>query len=137
MRLRVKTLFDEPAAPVTSWRVICWWESRRIAYNLFVGVISTVCLIIFYWAIHSSGKLDTGEDAVEPMALIVALFLVNLSYTLGWMVEVSARWFRVDLSPLTGPKLLKAGLIFSIFIISLPAVVWTLVRVLQIIGLLE
>lgn len=133
----LKTLFAAPSDPVTPWSAVWWWESRRIAYNIIIGCYSIFCLCIFFWAISTSGELEAGEDAVEPMALIIAPFLVNLAYTLGWIVEAPLRLVKPDLPATFGPMLFKSGLIFSVFIISVPAVVWAAIRLFQILGFIK
>jgi hypothetical protein len=120
-----------PQPPGSWWRVILWWEARRIPYNVLVGLYGVVCLAIFFWAITTSGHLKAGEDAVEPMALFGAPVGVNLCYTLGWLVEVPARTLSPSLSPRFGPRLLKLELGLSAFLISVPAVLWRRYRLLQ------
>jgi hypothetical protein len=124
-------MFSPPEPPIQLWRVILWWELRRIPYNIFVGLYGILCLAIFYWGITTSGHLEPGEDAIEPLALISAPFLVNFAYTLGWIVEGAAQVFGRPLPEGAGPRLLKLGLGFSAFVISLPAALWSGYRVLQ------
>jgi hypothetical protein len=117
--------------------VIAWWEVRRIPFNVIVGVYGAVCLVVFFWAITTSGHLRPGEDAVEPIALLAAPFGINLLYTLGWLVEGLARLLRPDLSPRFGPLLLKTGLALGLFLITLPAVLWGGYRLLQLVGFMS
>ena len=124
-------LFAEQQLPIRWWRVIVWWELRRIAFNLFIGVYGIVCLAVFFWGILGSGTLQPGEDAEEPLALIAAPFVANACYTLGWLVELPARLLWPSLSPQFGPWLLRLGLGLSVFFISLPAVYWGGYHVLQ------
>ena len=123
--------FLQPQLPVTPWRVVSWWELRRIAFNGIVGVYGLICLVVFLWAITTSGHLERGEDAIEPLAILAAPFGINLLYTLGWLVEVPARFVVPDLTPAFAPSLLKAGLVFGIVLITLPADYWLVYRVLQ------
>lgn len=125
--------FAQQQPPVRWWRVILWWELRRIPFNLVIGAYGLVCLAIFYWGILCSGILQPGEDAVEPMALVAAPFAVNICYTFGWLVELAARLARPSLSPRLGPRLLKLGLGFSVFVISIPALYWGGYHVLQLV----
>src|SRR5262245_19075068 len=103
-------LFTNPEEPRSLWRVIAWWELRRIPFNLIVIVYGALGFIIFLWAITTSGHLQPGEDAVEPIALLAAPFVVNLLYTLGWLVEVPVRRLVLGLSSHFSPLLLKLGL---------------------------
>lgn len=130
----VRWMFGAPEARRPVWKVILWWELRRIPFNLIVGLYGIVCLVIFFWAIVTSGHLQVGEDAVEPLALLAAPFVINVLYTLGWLVEVPARIAMPDLSPRFGPILLMIGLGLGLCLITLPAAVWLGIRVLQLLG---
>ena len=79
-------LFSPPPSPISWAKVILWWEIRRIPYNIFAGLYGLLCLFIFLWAMTTSGPSDDGEDFFEPFALFVAPFVLNLCYTLGWLV---------------------------------------------------
>src|SRR5437016_14108137 len=106
-------LFSPPVQPVTRWRVIAWWELRRIPYNIILGVFGILSLTIFYSSILSSGVLHEGEDAVEPLALLVAPILANICYTAVWIVEIAVRFLVPSMTPALGPALFKIGLSFS------------------------
>ena len=127
-------LFAEPDGARSPWRVVAWWEIRRIPFNMIIGAYGALCLAIFFWAIAASGRLQPGEDAVEPIVLLAAPFSINLLYTLGWLVEVPARLLNPDLSPGFGPLLLKMGLGLGLFLITLPAAFWGGYRLLQLAG---
>ena len=121
MRRFADWLFANPQDARSLWGVVAWWEIRRIPFNIIIGVYGAICLVIFFWAIATSGHLQPGEDAVEPLALLAAPFGINVLYTLGWLVEVPARVLRPALSPQFGPLLLKLGLGLGLSLITLPA----------------
>jgi len=106
-----------------------------LPFNVVIGAYGIVCLIVFFWAIGTSGHLQPGEDAVEPIALLAAPFGINALYTFGWLVEVPARLLVPDLTPRFGPLLLRLGMGLGLALISLPAVFWAGFRFLQMIGL--
>jgi len=121
-------LFLVPDQPLSPGGIIVWWEARRLFYNLILAVIAIPSLLLFYIFIISSGTLAPGEDAVEPMALIVAPILANLCYTLGWILEIP---FSFILRPILhrrvrffSPSLFAAGLAFSLLVVLFPAVSW-------------
>jgi hypothetical protein len=130
-------LFDRDRPPETAWAIVRWWEARRIPFNLVIGAYGFVCLIIFFVAIGTSGKLERGEDAVEPMALCAAPLAINLLYTLGWIVEVALHVAAPSLSARIGPLLLKLGLGLGLALITVPAAYWGGYRVLQLVGALR
>jgi len=128
-------LFASPHEPGSSWRVVAWWELRRIPFNVIVGVYGALCFVTFLWAITTSGQLPPGEDAVEPLALLAAPIGINVLYTLGWLVEVPARLLVPGLPSRFGPMLLKVGLGLGLFLITLPAALWSGYRLLQFAGI--
>jgi hypothetical protein len=107
--------------------IIAWWEVRRIPYNFLVGVWGAICLLIFTYSLNASGHLAPGEDAIEPLVLPFMPIAVNVCYSIGWPVEIVLRRLRSDLNPKLGEFLFRAGLIFSFALISLPAVVWSVI----------
>jgi len=130
-------LLTNPQEPCSLWRVIAWWELRRIPFNIILMAYGALGFVIFLWAITISGHLQPGEDAVEPIALLAAPFVVNLLYTLGWLVEVPARHLVPGLSSGFGPMLLKLGLGLGLFLITMPAVFWGGYRLLQMVGVVS
>ena len=128
-------LFASPDGACSPWKVVVWWEIRRIPFNVIIGLYGALCLVIFFWAIATSGHLEPGEDAAEPIALLAAPFGINILYTLGWLVEVPARLLIPGLSPRFGPLLLKLGLGLALFLITLPAAFWGGYRLLQLAGI--
>jgi hypothetical protein len=117
-------------------RIVAWWEARRLPFNLIVGVYGFLCSVVYFPAITSSGRFRPGEDAVESIALFAAPWLINLLYTLGWLVEIPARRQVPGLSPRFGPLLWAVGLAFGLLLMTVPAVIWTMFRVLQVIGVM-
>jgi cytochrome bd-type quinol oxidase subunit 1 len=112
-------MVTRPTPADSLWGVISWWERRRVPYNLFLAAVGVPSLVLFYWTMDVSHSVQAGEDAVEPMALIAAPLLANIAYTLGWMVEGVGRR-RPWVSP-AGPRLMRMGLWFSLFVVLSPA----------------
>ena len=124
-------LFTPPQEPITFFRVVGWWELRRIPYNLIIAVAGAISLTISFISIVSTGTLGPGEDAVEPIALLFAPIAINVCYTAGWLVEAPLRLLLPYLSPGTSPSLFKLGLGFSLIVVTTPAVYWGSHRLLQ------
>ena len=133
----VDWFFASPPSQPSAWRVVLWWEARRIPFNVIVGLYGLVCLVAFFWAITTSGHLQAGEDAVEPLALLAAPIGINLLYTLGWLVEVPSRLVASNLTPQFGPSLLKLGLGLGVLLMTLPAAFWVGYRLLQFAGIIS
>jgi len=81
-----------------------------------------VGLVIVYACASATGELKPGEDLIEPIALLFAPLAINVCYTAGWVVELLVRPAR-PLHPLA-PRLLWLGLVFSLTVVALPAVIW-------------
>jgi len=130
-------LFADPDKGHSLLSVVAWWEKRRIPFNIIVGLYGAICFVIFSVAIETSGHLQPGEDAVEPIILIVAPVGINILYTLGWLVEVPVRFIRPTLSAKFGPVLFKLGLGLGLLLITMPAAFWGGYRFLQLVGFLS
>ena len=116
-------LFTRPDPVEKWWQLIAWWELRRIPYNLVVGIAGVISLLLFYFFITHSSELKGGEDAVEPMALVIAPFIINFIYTAGWIVELLVYGIaRRDVK--AGPVLFAVGTAFSLCVVALPSGIW-------------
>jgi hypothetical protein len=123
--------FSKPSEPLTPYSIILWWEKRRIPYNLIVGAIGIISLILFYEFIDLAHELKPGEDAVEPIAILFAPIFVNICYTAGWIVEILLNNIRHTGSAPIGPLLMKLGVGFSIVVALLPSTIWFVVWVVR------
>jgi hypothetical protein len=110
-----------------SAEIILWWEKRRIIYNLIVGIMGIISLILFLTYMLKSGHWKPVVESVEPLALVLAFVqIINLFYTLGWIVElilwvISVRRLKI------GPLLFITGTSASIIVVCYPAIFWGLV----------
>lgn len=107
----VRFLYPDPARRRTAGGIFKWWESRRLAYNVIVGVCGafTMSIATVFGAIIGEpmavGNLLTP---VLPIAIIA-----NICYTLGPLTEWSLhRLWGKEVLPV-GPHLFRAGLILS------------------------
>ena len=120
-----KMLF-EPTLVRSPLSVIRWWESRRPLYNAAVGVTGLATLI------YANGlELLLGNGLLPAPWIGVAVYAVmaNLCYTLGPLVELAVeKWLGRPVYGL-GPALFRHGLVFSLGLTVLPAVLVTVVNV--------
>lgn len=116
-------LFYRPADELSIWAMIYWWEKRRIAYNVIVGVVGMASFVLFLIFINAAHVLEPGEDAEEPLGLILAAILLNMCYTCGEITDLLVRWL-FGYKPRLGPFLLKIGMAFSLFLVLLPSAFW-------------
>lgn len=131
----ISWLFFVPENRRTFGNIVRWWEKRRIPFNLIVGSVGLCSLVLFYVFIKASGKLNPGEDPVEPLPLIAAPILMNVCYTAGWIVEAVLNPKRSAARKPLAPTLFKYGLIFSLTVVLLPAVFWGVYVLLLTLGI--
>jgi hypothetical protein len=96
--------------------ILRWWESRRLHYNLYVGLVGIITW--FLVLIAGSAAVKPGVDFEEPLAMIFGPFvyglMANLCYSFGSIIDMIFYRGR----PRVG--LFKTGLIFSISLTALP-----------------
>lgn len=127
--------FFAPNAERSVFQVIVWWEIRRIPYNLFIGFVGFISLILFFIFADATNKIPAGDDFVEPMAIFFAPFAINFCYTFGSIVEIifGRIWKREDES--LASRLLKFGVGVSLFIVLAPSGFWGIELLLLKLGL--
>lgn len=107
---------------MTTGQVIRWWELRRLLYNLTLLVVGVGAIAGMEGLMAKA--LPPGEDAVEPLGLILGVlaygFLANVCYTLGWLVELWGRKTDLPAARRRGEKMFRVGLIFSCVLTSIP-----------------
>jgi hypothetical protein len=108
------------------WDAIAWWETRRIPFNLLVLVVGLISGTIFVFV--GSHVFGPDADLGNPFLAIIAFALAaNLCYTLGWVTEILWAWGNTAQTEPMRPKVFRAGLVFSIGVTLLPAIVVSLV----------
>src|SRR6266542_1467391 len=104
-----------PPGPRSALDILKWWEKRRLLYNVVVGSVGIISLLLFYYVMGQPGMLAPGEDAVEPFMVCLAPIAVNIFYTAGSVVELLLGGTS-RIQPL-GPRLMRFGLWFSLIIV--------------------
>jgi hypothetical protein len=122
--LKLSWLVAVPQGARSDLRVILWWEQRRLPYNVIVGGVGLISLLLFELAISRAGAVKPGDDPVEPVAVLATALAMNIAYTAGWVVEIVMRRLSPEKSLVIGPALLKLGLTFSVALVLLPAAWW-------------
>jgi hypothetical protein len=107
---------------LTTGQVIRWWEFRRLHYNALLLVVGVTAIVGMEWLMNK--VIPMGEDAIEPMALILGVvvygIMANLCYTLGWVIELLGRKADPAAARQRGQRMFRAGLLFSCVLTSLP-----------------
>jgi hypothetical protein len=107
---------------MTTGQVIRWWELRRLLYNIVLLVIGVAAIMGMEWLMTKA--IPLGDDAVEPMILVLGVFvygfMANLLYTLGWLIELRGRKSDPISARRRGQRMYRAGLLFSSLLTSVP-----------------
>lgn len=119
------SLFESEDGPRSAWQVIGWWEVRRVAFNLVVGIAGILTIATGALALGTANAfLQTPLHRPDPplfFFVLVYAVLANLCYTGGWVAELACRrlWpaTRGDLAAVS----FRLGLLFSILVTLLPA----------------
>lgn len=129
--MRLRAWYLRPPPPTLAGTIL-WWELRRIPYNVVVLSNAFVSLCLTSWFISHFVVLRPGEDAFEPMMLVLSPIAMNVCYTLGeWCVLTQLVFDDPQFTP-TGA--LRAGTIFSIWVVWLPTLLWCLKAAVIIMG---
>lgn|SRR5689334_4472353 len=122
----VSVLFPEPTFRRSPVALIRWWESRRLTFNLVVGVTGLVTLSIITVGVF----LPMGVPLTElPWRAVLAYGIAaNVCYSFGWIAESAVeRWLGRETYGV-GPALFRHGLIFSIgltlFPVAMAGIFW-------------
>ena len=124
--MTLERLLFEPTLLRSPLRVVHWWESRRLPYNIAVGVTGIATLAYA----ESLSFLVRGEWIPAPWLGVIAYGLAaNVCYTGGWIVEnLVQRWLKRPVYGF-GPALFRHGLVFSLGLTALPAVMVTVLAI--------
>jgi hypothetical protein len=113
-----EVLFPLPAVRRTPIGILMWWESRRLMYNVIVGVTGLVTLA----TIGAISLIPPGLPGVRPPLLAILAYgvLANICYTFGPVVEIALHRLWKDRVLPVGPSLFRQGLSFSVGLTALP-----------------
>jgi hypothetical protein len=128
-RLANTRLFRRTVAPLSPWQVIGWWELRRPAYNLIVGLAGLVTIIIMVVVSVICDKvMGVPIGMPDPpifavLGVIVYAVMANVFFTCGWLVELFLVHALGSRRRDFGQVAFGLGLAGSVFLTLLPAVV--------------
>ena len=121
-------LFQRPSVLTEPSQIIGWWEARRLSYNLMVGAVGLVTILIMVTVAAICQEL-IGVPIGMPdppifaiLGVIVFVLMANVCFTAGWVVEL----FMVQVRGLRSTRFaeitFRLGLFGSIVLTLLPAV---------------
>jgi hypothetical protein len=85
------TLYLRPKPPANSLDVVGWWEARRPAFNLMVGVLGLMSCTIIGVVMVAAYFLFDVDLLPEPFSILmipVYGLLANVCYTGRWIAEI-------------------------------------------------
>ena len=128
MSALVEVLYPLPDVRRTPLSLLGWWESRRLLYNQVVGATGLFTLAVGF----AVGPWETPMDLLVGAGIYAAM--ANVCYSMGWAMEVvaTALWGRQ--APRLGPLLFRQGLIFSVGLTLLPALLMVFVRTVMLLA---
>jgi hypothetical protein len=107
---------------LSAYAIWNWWERRRKDYNVMVIIIAVPSLLIAALCCTFSGALKLGEDFMEPIGIFFFPIAWNVCYTFGALAQMCVP--TSALRRKAGPVLLLTGVIFSLIVALLPALLW-------------
>ena len=128
-RLSKLKLFSRDRELHDFWKIVAWWEVRRIPYNLFVGAVGLISgVIILVTAIITERYLGEPVGLLDPpifivLSVIVYGVLANICFTGGWLVEFIVKNVWPDEGKGFGVISFTLGFLFSIFLTLLPGII--------------
>ena len=123
-------LFPAPARR-TVGGIVRWWESRRLAYNVFVGGAGLLSLgVMQLIALIPPGFPGTP---VPWQGVVVFGVMANVCYLLGPTIEIALQKLWGDKLLPVGPSLYRMGLTFSVGLALLPALLFAMVWVVRVV----
>ena len=90
--MQLQRLLFEPTLVRSPASIVQWWESRRLSFNLIVGITGLATLVYANGLelLLGHGMLipRPGPDGPQQVWAIVAYGIgANVAYTMGWVVE--------------------------------------------------
>ncbi|MBI5694485.1 MAG: hypothetical protein HZC51_01940 [Nitrospirae bacterium] len=125
-RLLSWRLFSRDEDKTDTMAIIMWWESRRIFYNVIVGVCGIITIIVLL-SLAAIAETLFKEPIGWPDPPLFAVFGVvaygvaaNICYTGGWATEIVVRKVWGEKSGDFWQISFVLGLIFSILLTLSP-----------------
>ena len=128
-RVRASNLFRRDVPAATAKDVIGWWESRRIPFNLIVGiagVITCICAgaVLGVAAILDPRNLDVGSPILGPILIALYAILANICYTGGWIAELIIRKLWPHEAERFAQSSFFLGVVLSVLLTLAPGIVF-------------
>jgi len=118
-------LFIQKSLDRPFYRIILWWEFRRILYNLFLVLFSFISIWIMV-SIPGEGYLKLyaglGTSIFLISTAVLYFFFANLFYTLGWIFQLIINDLNLKFLEYHSRRWFLYGSIFSFLVTLLPII---------------
>jgi hypothetical protein len=128
-RARASALFRRDVTPTTVKDVIGWWESRRIPFNLIVGIAGVLtCVaagtVLAVASILDPNNFDMGSPAPALILIVLYAILANICYTGGWIAELIIRKLWPHEADRFAMSSFFLGVVLSVLLTMSPGIVF-------------
>jgi hypothetical protein len=127
-RIRASNIFCRNT-PVTNYKeAIGWWESRRVPYNLIVGIAGIFSgFLALFTPVAASTLLSVDFGIPNPpgfaiVGVVVYATVANICYTGGWIAEIFIRKLWPHEADRFATTSFFLGLLFSVFLTLIPGI---------------
>ena len=120
--------------------VIGWWETRRIPFNLIVGIAGIFSCIGASVVVLASYFLGVGDfDLPDPplfaiFGIIFYAIAANVCFTGGWVAELAIRKLWLHEADRFATLTFSLGLIFSVLLTLTPGLLLGIFGVFALVG---
>lgn len=118
------SFFKQGLASPSLYQIISWWEIRRIAYNIILLIVGVLAILIMAGIEAITGETYVNFPDPPILAIMFFAFMANVCYTGGEIAEVIARRFFDDEADHFGEIAFSLGLLLSVSITILPAILF-------------
>lgn len=139
-RLRASSLCRRDISINSAKDAIGWWETRRIPFNLIVGIsgiLSTVVVCVVGLGSYYLFDGDFGLPNPPLFAVLGVLFYgiaANVFFTGGWLAELIVRKIWPAEADRFSTLSFSLGLIFSIVLTLTPAIIFGTAGIFGLVG---
>jgi hypothetical protein len=128
--IRTSALGRRAEASRSAWQSVLWWETRRIPFNVVVGLTGVFTAVAMACVLLGvAAAFGVPWDFPDPPLLVVVGVLLygvaaNVCYTAGWMSELVVRRVWPERSDAFAERAFAIGVLASICVTLSPIIVW-------------
>lgn len=119
---------------------IGWWESRRIPFNLIVGIAGILsCIVVGVVVLEShflgAGDFDVPDPPLLPVfGIIFYAIAANVCFTGGWLAELAVRTIWPHEADRFATMSFSLGVVFSVLFTLTPGILFGIAGIFALLG---